>query len=185
MKIALQFSGGKDSVCCLFLLKPMWDDITVYWLNTGDAFPEAILYMEELKKLVPHFVEVVSDQPKYIRFFGHPSEATKTECCGAVMWLPLREAMKRDGVDVIIRGVKQVDKLKGPAKSGDFLDGFRFWHPIDDWTDEDVWAYIKENKLPVIPFYEKASGTLECMSCKVYADLGHAEYMKYREAQDG
>lgn len=180
MNIALQFSGGKDSVCCLFLLKHMWDRITVYWLNTGAAFPEAILYMEELKKVVPHFVEVRGDQPKFVRFFGQPTENKRELCCGMNLWSPMHEAMKRDKIDVIVRGVKRCDELKGPARDGDMMDGFYFWQPIEQWTDEMVWSYIKENELPVLPFYEAAKGTLECINCAAYPDLGHEAYLKYR-----
>jgi len=31
----LQLSGGKDSLACLYLLKPKWDDLIVAWVNTG------------------------------------------------------------------------------------------------------------------------------------------------------
>lgn len=180
MKTALQFSGGKDSVVCLWLLKPIWDDITVYWLNSGNAFPEVILYMEELRKLVPHFVEVRADQPQVIRLYGLPTEETKFRCCEATLWFPMHIQMLHDGVDLIIRGQKNSDHLKSPIRSGHFEDGIKYWFPLESWTDQQVWDYIKEHELPVAPFYGHATGTLECMNCTAYADLKHSAYMEYR-----
>ena len=50
-KIALQFSGGKDSLAVLYLCKEWWNKITVVWLNTGSAFPETIAQMEGIYSL--------------------------------------------------------------------------------------------------------------------------------------
>lgn len=180
MKKGLQFSGGKDSVACLYLLQSMWDDITVYWCNSGNQFPEAILYMEFMKQEVPHFVEVQSNQPQVIQMYGLPKPEEKVRCCGTVLWLPLHERMKQDGIEIIIRGQKLCDELKSPIRSGDFADGFGFWFPIEDWTDEQVWDYIYKNKLPVMPFYDHANGTLECMNCTAYPELGHENYLAHR-----
>ena len=37
-RVALAFSGGKDSQACLELLRPHLDRVTVYWLNTGSVW---------------------------------------------------------------------------------------------------------------------------------------------------
>jgi 3'-phosphoadenosine 5'-phosphosulfate sulfotransferase (PAPS reductase)/FAD synthetase len=73
-KVVLQFSGGKDSLACLLLTKPWWDKITVMWTNTGDAFPETIEQMATIKAMVPHFLEVKTDQPRQISEHGWPSD---------------------------------------------------------------------------------------------------------------
>lgn len=36
-RVVLFFSGGKDSLTCLLLLRPYWDRLTVCWINTGAA----------------------------------------------------------------------------------------------------------------------------------------------------
>ena len=40
MKTALQFSGGKDSLACIHLMRSHWDTLTVYHVDTGDLLPE-------------------------------------------------------------------------------------------------------------------------------------------------
>ena len=64
-KIALQCSGGKDSLALLHLMWPFWDKLTVYWLDTGDSFPET----EERMASVAAQAEcdrVRIDRPRYI-----------------------------------------------------------------------------------------------------------------------
>ena len=78
-KIVLQFSGGKDSLACLLLTKPWWPKITVMWTNTGDAFPETIEQMAQIKAMVPHFLEVKTDQPKQISAHGWPSDVVSVK----------------------------------------------------------------------------------------------------------
>jgi 3'-phosphoadenosine 5'-phosphosulfate sulfotransferase (PAPS reductase)/FAD synthetase len=51
-KAVLQFSGGKDSLACLLLLRPWWDRLTVMWVNTGAAFPETLELMEAVRSRV-------------------------------------------------------------------------------------------------------------------------------------
>ena len=51
--IALQLSGGRDSIACLYLLKPYWDRLTVYWLDTGAAFPETVSLMQQVRDKPP------------------------------------------------------------------------------------------------------------------------------------
>jgi 3'-phosphoadenosine 5'-phosphosulfate sulfotransferase (PAPS reductase)/FAD synthetase len=71
-KPILQFSGGADSLACLWLLREHWPRLTVVWVNTGDCFPETSELMRKVRELVPHFHEVRSDQPAQIRRWGYP-----------------------------------------------------------------------------------------------------------------
>ncbi len=41
-RIALECSGGRDSLALVHLLRPELDRITVFWLNTGAAIPQTV-----------------------------------------------------------------------------------------------------------------------------------------------
>jgi len=70
----LQFSGGRDSLACLYLLKEQWNDLTVVWMNAGAPWPQTVEQMEEIKKLVPHFLEITGDVLGQNEAFGIPSD---------------------------------------------------------------------------------------------------------------
>lgn len=198
-RIALQVSGGKDSLACLFLMEPYWGQMTVYWLNTGDAYPETVQVMQYVRQMVPHFVEIDGQQPKVIQMYGYPSDlvpAANTNfgvassgedvpliqdryaCCMRVRMEPMFNRMVEDGVTMVIRGQKAADQLKAPLKSGTVEDGVTYIFPIEDWNDQQVMDYLQRLEVPIPRFYEMLESAPECRTCSAYWDDGVAKYLK-------
>jgi 3'-phosphoadenosine 5'-phosphosulfate sulfotransferase (PAPS reductase)/FAD synthetase len=201
----LQFSGGKDSLACLYLLKARWQEITVAWTNTGAAFPETIEYMQRIRSLVPHFMEIAGKQN--IVQEGHPADLLPTvrtalgqaiaakpaarfqsrwSCCSAAIWQPMHEAMKTMGAKVIIRGQKRADNLKAPIASGFTHEGIRVEFPLADWTDEDVYAFLEREGVELPPNYLAGMRTgLDCWNCTAYLaeNAGKLTYLRERHPQ--
>lgn len=38
-------------------------------------------------------------------------------------------------------------------------------NPVLDWTDSDVWEFIKENKLPYCELYDRGYKRIGCVGC--------------------
>lgn len=38
-------------------------------------------------------------------------------------------------------------------------------NPIVDWTDDDVWSYIRNNGIECNPLYEEGFGRIGCVGC--------------------
>ena len=70
----LEFSGGKDSIACLMLLKDELHDITVLWADSGDAFPETVEQMEKVREMCPNFQIAKGNQPELIKENGYPAD---------------------------------------------------------------------------------------------------------------
>lgn len=202
-RIALQFSGGKDSLACLYLLRPCLDRITVYWLNSGNPFPETEALMANVRKMCPHFEEVRSDVQGVHEQYGIPSDivpATSTmfgrivagdnrpviqdrySCCFLTRMKPMHERMIEDGITLVIRGQRNDDKLRAPIKSGYVEDmgeyGMEYLFPIEDWTEHQVLTYLREQDAPVPRFYEIMDSMPDCMGCSAYWDENRAAYLK-------
>ena len=187
MTTVLQFSGGKDSLACLHLLRPRWDEITVLWCNTGAAFPETVELMREVRSMVPHFVEVAGKQT--IPELGYPadvvptlhtsvgalatgSSATKFQsrfsCCSAALWQPMMLASTLLGATTIIRGQKNSDPLRAPVSHGQVVDGIRYEFPLQGWTDDDVYAFLSEKSISLPRNYTTMGTSLDCWNCTAY-----------------
>lgn len=198
-RIALQLSGGRDSIAVLYLLRPWLDRITVYWVNTGAAFPETVDLMASLREWIPQFVEIDGDQPGHIERFGIPSDLVPTSstpigrlvaandaaaiqdrytCCVNVMMLPMQKRMIADGITLVIRGQKSADELKSNARSGTHEYGTELLFPIEDWTTREVMAYLKAEGAPIPRFYEMLDSAPDCMTCSAYWEEGAAAYLK-------
>lgn len=196
-RIALQFSGGKDSLVTLALLKPWWDRLTVYWLDAGDGFPETYEIVVKTAAQVPNFVRIASSCEKVIEEHGIPTDllpATHTpmgqmifhtsekfqdrlSCCARAVMLPMHARMKADGITLIIRGQKDAD-IGWAVRSGHIEEGVELWFPIQDWSKEDVFRYMREHDLPISPVYETMDTTPECMTCSAWWDDNRAQYLK-------
>ena len=197
-QIALQFSGGKDSLACLYLMRPYWDRITIYWCNMGDAFPETVAQMARIREEVPRFVEIEGRQPSVIAQFGIPSDivpasatpmglsATSSgtpiqdrySCCMRSLMIPMHDRMIADGITLIIRGQKNSDKVKGPLRSGQVDGGIEMLFPIEDWTDKRVLSFLREQNVEIPRFYEMLNDAPDCMTCSAWWDKGESKYLK-------
>ena len=203
-RIALQVSGGRDSIACLYLLQPYWNRLTVYWLDTGSAYPETVSLMERIKAMVPSFVRVEGRQPQTIADWGMPTDilpASSTpmgvsasghgvpmqdrySCCLRSIMLPMHERMLADGITLIVRGQKTADRLKSPVRSGDVHDGIEYLFPIEEWSPRQVMQFLREKDAPIPRFYEMLNGAPDCMTCSAYWEEGAMAYLKrYHHAQ--
>lgn len=206
-RIALQLSGGKDSLACLFLLKPHLEKVTVYWLNTGRAFPETVQAISEVRKFIPHFVEVAGNVDAVHAQFGIPSDIVpasathigqavghstplmqdRYSCCFMTMMRPMHERMLADGITLIIRGQRNDDTLKPSARTGTVENGIEYLFPIEDWSQVQVMTYLREQNAPIPRFYELLDEAPDCMTCTAWWEKGAAKYLKryhYPEYQE-
>jgi 3'-phosphoadenosine 5'-phosphosulfate sulfotransferase (PAPS reductase)/FAD synthetase/ubiquinone/menaquinone biosynthesis C-methylase UbiE len=197
-KIAFQLSGGKDSIAALYLLREHWPNLTVYWTNTGDPVPEVRAVIERIKAQVPHFVEIAGRVLEQIAAFGLPSDLVPTtstpiglsaygrgtrlqdrfQCCYRSLMEPMQERMSADGITLIIRGQKTADSLKSPLRSGALEDGIELLFPLEDWSDDQVFAWLHAHAF-VPDYYQQLSASPDCLTCSAYWSEGRAAWLKH------
>lgn len=200
---ALQFSGGKDSLALVYLLKDQLESITLYWMNAGDACPETMDVIRLVREMVPNFIEVQSDVAAWRKQHGNPTDLLPSnahflgvsyglskfsltgrfDCCYYNLMRPLHDRMLADGVDLVIRGTKLMDTgavpHEGPAGAYEVL------LPIKDWSHEDVFAYLRNVGAPTNTIYDYFSGgsAPECLGCTAWWDDGKGAYLKNRHPE--
>lgn len=197
--IALMYSGGKDSTACLYLLKKWWNKINVVWVNSGATFPEVLAFMENMKKKLPRFIEVKSNQPAYVDTFGLPTEILPVDytaigqaigversfklnnyidCCATNIWYPALKAIKSLGCTLVIRGQKNCDFKKSSLRSGVINDGVEYLFPVEKWSNKDVFDYLKEQDFCFPSYYNLAATSLDCWNCTAYC-YEHKDKLAY------
>jgi phosphoadenosine phosphosulfate reductase len=163
VKVALQFSGGKDSLALLWYMQAMWPFIDVIFMDTGDMYPSTLKRVEELKSIVPSFIHLKSDAPAYRRQHGDPHGATWLQCCFNNVYEPMHRYIRANGYRQVLRGTKAVDPHVHIVYPGDVLDNILFTFPLWHWTDIDVEQYLGL-RLPT-EYRMGAVGMPDCKTC--------------------
>jgi phosphoadenosine phosphosulfate reductase len=198
-KVALMFSGGKDSLACLHLVKDYLDKVVVVWVNTGANFPEIEQMMREVKSIVTHFHEIKTNQPESIKSKGYPVDVVPVnytllgqsvtsikdfkvrsyfECCSENFWIPCDAEMRKLGVTGIIRGQRNSEAHRAPIKSGHIEDGIEYYLPIESWKDSEVIDYLRSKNVIIDERLSMAHSSLDCWNCTAYM-ADSSERFKY------
>jgi phosphoadenosine phosphosulfate reductase len=188
---ALQFSGGKDSRAVLHMFREQLNDILVVWADTGASYPAVRKHMEELRSKVPHFLIVTGKQPENIKKYGYPSDVVPInytplgkqwvkkshdfkiqsafDCCAMNMWHPLNDAMKLLGIKTVIRGQRRDEQYTAKITDGHVdTQGITYRLPIENWTVEQVFEYLKTNSVEVPDYYSTEATSHDCWNCTAY-----------------
>lgn len=201
-KVALFFSGGKDSLACLELCKPYLDRIVVIWVNTGSNFPEVEECVTKVALEVPNFVEIPTNQAWSVEINGYPSDVVPVnftklgqdvttqkdimlrsylECCNENLWSPAYAKVKELGITGVIRGQRADEGHRAPIKSGYVADGIEYFFPLQDWSNEDVNDYLVKKGVEMTERLMMRSHTsLDCWNCTAFTEnsVERMEYMK-------
>ena len=188
MKIALAFSGGKDSWACLWLNRHRLADIAVIWVNTGKNYPELLDTIEYAKSLCPNFVEIIVDKDGQNAFNGIPSDVVpinwtrhgqsvtteKTvmiqsylQCCLENIGMNLHEYCVSNGFTHLIRGQRNDEGHKSSARDGSVVNGIIYEQPIENWNSQQVLDYIDDNMVRPEHFQLNHS-SMDCYDCTAF-----------------
>lgn len=205
-RVAVYFSGGKDSTAILHLMRHagLLDRVTVFHLRTSDAFPEMVAHVEMVRAWCPNFVLVETDPIGWARANGDPTDlvphsahvigqsmaegarlSSRYDCCWHNLMRPMDEAVRCAGMTLAIRGTRRDDMSKLPMASGDVVNGLELLLPLQDWTEADVWDYTRANDVPVCGLYEAFPGgsSPECMTCTAWWNVDAGPFLKARHPE--
>lgn len=181
-KPALLFSGGKDSILMVHLaikaFYPAKVPFTLLHVDTGHNFPEALDFRDQLCEEYGLKIEVASVEDS-IREKGLVEETGKYASRNRLQSVTLLDAIESFGFDACLGGARR-DEEKARAKERIFSvrDDFGQWDsknqrpelfdmlngmispgenvrvfPISNWTELDVWNYIKEQEIELPSLY--------------------------------
>jgi len=176
------FSGGKDSILVTHLAKkafyPSKIPFSLLHVDTGHNFPETIAFRDDLVKELGVKLLVGSVQES-IDEGRVQEEKGKNATRNALQITTLLDAIETNKIDCAIGGGRR-DEEKARAKerffshrddfgqwdpknqrpelwnllNGKYFEGEHFRaFPISNWTEMDVWNYIKREKIQIPSLY--------------------------------
>lgn len=174
----IAFSGGKDSLVVLDLVRRIRPDTIAVFCNTGNEYPETIQYVKTIENLTELHPEKGFWQ--CVKEYGLPQMKSKAkrhgnQCCFWLKEKPANDYYKAECVDLIFTGLTGEEsrnrwmmlKRMGPSY---YAKTEKLWkcHPIHNWTEKEVWDYIKLRNLEYNTLYDKGIPRCGCRFCTAY-----------------
>ncbi|MEM2941761.1 MAG: phosphoadenosine phosphosulfate reductase family protein [Thermoproteota archaeon] len=191
-KVAVAFSGGRDSLVALHLTLQIKPDVHVMFANTSIEFPETLAYVRQLAKdwnlnfyeTKPrvNFWKLAKEQGLPVAGRGNTTfmrELSKkagvklsNSCCRRMKETPARQFYREHGIEAVVVGLRISESLMRKLNFADYgalrysgiYDTLVGW-PLYAWTDKDIVDYIEINKLPINPLYNKGYKRTGCWAC--------------------
>ncbi|MFD0701785.1 sulfate adenylyltransferase subunit CysD [Myroides pelagicus] len=181
-KPALLFSGGKDSIVLVHLalkaFRPGKFPFPLVHIDTGHNFPEALAFRDKLVSEIGEEL-IVGHVTDSIKKYNLKETQGRFPSRNALQAYTLLDTIESHGFDACIGGARR-DEEKARAKERIFSlrDDFGQWDPklqrpelwdiyngrmqqghntrvfpISNWTELDIWNYIKANNIELPGLY--------------------------------
>ena len=159
---ALSSSFGAQSAAVLHLVTAQAPQLPVILVDTGYLFPETYRFVDALSarlalnlKLYRPQMGIAWTEARHGRLWEQGLEGIerynrlrKVE--------PMRRSLEELGVRGLFAGLRRGQaSTRNASPVLELRNGRRKFHPIVDWSDRDVWRYLKQHDLPYHPLWEQ------------------------------
>ncbi|MGG7661485.1 phosphoadenylyl-sulfate reductase [Dyadobacter sp. BHUBP1] len=165
--------GYEDQVITDLILKNNIN-IGIFTLDTGRLFAETYMTLQKTNNRFDTKIKVYYPQTDAVEnlvstkgpLSFYESIENRKECCFIRKVEPLNRALKGAKVWVTgIRAEQSGNRHDMPRLEWDEAHQLFKFHPILDWTFEEVKQYVKSNGIPYNPLHDKGFVSIGCAPC--------------------
>lgn len=175
-RVAISFSGAED-VVLIDMAHRAGLQFNVFSLDTGRLHPETYAYFELVREHYGVAIEMLMPEPQAVTdlvrekgLFSFYQDG-HGECCGVRKIEPLRRKLRT--LDAWITGQRKDQSVtrtnllleqEDRAFSTKEHPLLKF-NPLADWSSQDVWAYIRAQKVPHNELHDRGFVSIGCQPC--------------------
>jgi phosphoadenosine phosphosulfate reductase len=167
-------SLGAEAMVLTDIICSSVPQVDIVSIDTGRLHEETYELLAKLQRRYHNKIRViypdgqdVSDlvTRQGINGFFDSTEA-RGACCNVRKVVPFSKFVA--GYDAWVTGVRREQsktRAEGEATEWDAQNGLYKLSPLLDWTEEQIWAYIRARKLPFNSLHEKGYPSIGCAPC--------------------
>jgi phosphoadenosine phosphosulfate reductase len=148
--------------------------IRIFTLETGRLHKETLGMLGRIHEVYGYNVEAYRPDAAavdaYVRQNGlnafYDSVEMRKECCRIRKVDPLNRALA--GQRAWITGQRRAQsatRTELAVQEDDAAHGMAKFNPLADWSEEDVWHYIRSNDVPYNPLHDRGYPSIGCEPC--------------------
>jgi phosphoadenosine phosphosulfate reductase len=173
-RIALASSLGAEDQVLTQIILAIKPDARIFILDTGRLHSETYdvmsrtmsQYKVKYEFLFPESADVEAMESQEGPNLFYESIENRKKCCFVRKVKPLTRVLSR--LDVWITGLRKEQAVTRNALEKiewDEGNGLIKLNPLADWSEERVWAYIKEHQIPYNKLHDAGYPSIGCAPC--------------------
>lgn len=180
-RIAAEFSpavfasslAAEDMVLTDMILKAKLP-IGIFSLETGRLHQETLAVLDKVKARYDHDITLYRPQPElvaaYVEQNGlnafYNSVEMRRECCRIRKVEPLGRALAGNKAWITgQRRAQSTTRAELHVQEDDAAHAMTKFNPLADWSEQDVWDYIRANDVPYNALHDQGYPSIGCEPC--------------------
>ena len=165
--------AAEDMVLTDLILKAKLP-IKIFSLETGRLHPETLAMLDRVKERYGYEIALYKPQPEAVEAYVaqnglnafYDSVEMRRECCRIRKVEPLGRALA--GNQAWVTGQRRAQSATRTSLMVEEDDPAHFmtkFNPLADWSEQDVWDYIRANDVPYNALHDQGYPSIGCAPC--------------------
>ncbi len=148
--------------------------IKIFTLETGRLHKETLGMIDRVREVYGYEIEPYKPDAAaveaYVSANGlnafYDSVEMRKECCRIRKVEPLNRALAGNKAWITgQRRAQSATRTELAVQEDDAAHGMQKFNPLADWSEEDVWNYLRSNEVPYNPLHDKGYPSIGCEPC--------------------
>jgi phosphoadenosine phosphosulfate reductase len=148
--------------------------ISIFSLETGRLHKETLAVLDQVKATYGYEIALYRPQPElvdaYVAQNGlnafYDSVDMRRECCRVRKVEPLGRALAGNKAWITgQRRAQSTTRAELAVQEDDAAHGMTKFNPLADWSEQDVWDYVRANNVPYNALHDRGYPSIGCEPC--------------------
>lgn len=148
--------------------------IRIFTLETGRLHTETLGMIDRVREVYAYDIALYKPEPAVVNAYVaanglnafYDSVEMRKECCRIRKVEPLNRALAGNAAWITgQRRAQSTTRAELAVQEDDPAHGMQKFNPLADWSEDDVWNYLRSNGVPYNPLHDEGYPSIGCEPC--------------------